>query len=83
MVKIPKKPSNKKRVNLALDPLILGYIDNFADVNGISRSGAISVIVANHRQSNEGLASIIELMQMVKNGADESEIAAKEKEAKE
>lgn len=50
--------SSKVRINLSLDPDVLAYIDSFALKNGIPRSGAISVMVMQYKQSMEGVSAM-------------------------
>lgn len=70
----------KKPVTISLDDEILAFIDEFGKQNGISRSGAISVLATMYRQNTQGLGIIAELMEMVKSGASEEDIREKEKE---
>lgn len=58
---IPKRT----RINLTIDPDVLAYIDDFAKKNGIPRSGAISVMVGQYRQSMEGISALSGMMKMV------------------
>jgi hypothetical protein len=52
----------KKPVYVRMDEDVLDYVDSFAEKNGISRAGAISVIVGLYRQSVEGIDSVKKLV---------------------
>ena len=55
------KDENKRSVTFKMDPEILKYVDDFAKKNGISRAGAISVMVSQYKQSMDGMKMLTEL----------------------
>lgn len=61
-----KEQSERVRVNIYLDRQLVQYVDDFSVKNGISRSGAISVIIAHYKQSMDGMQVIGQLLQEVK-----------------
>ena len=52
---------NKKTITIKMDPSVLEYVDDFAKSNGISRAGAISVMVSQYKQSMDGIKMLTEL----------------------
>jgi len=52
----------KKLVNIRLEEEILKYVDGFAEKTGVSRAGAISVIIAQYKQSMDGMDTLKNLM---------------------
>lgn len=55
---------NKIRTNITIDPDVLAYIDDYAKRTGISRSGAIAVMVSQFKSSMEGIAALTSLAKM-------------------
>ena len=48
----------KNRINISIEDVTLERIDSFAELNGISRSGAISVMVNQCMASVNGLEAL-------------------------
>lgn len=53
MAKVNK--SGKPNINITIDETILQKVEAFAKFNGINRSGAISVLLAQALQANEAI----------------------------
>lgn len=52
----------KKPIYIRLDDELLKYVDEFAEETGITRAGAISVIISQYRKSMNGINSLQRLM---------------------
>jgi hypothetical protein len=57
-----------------MDPEILKYVDEFAKKNGISRAGAISVMVSQYKQSMDGMKMLTELTAAMKKEQDKKQL---------
>lgn len=60
MSKINEQKDIKCRVQVTLDKFVLNSIDEFARLNGISRSGAISVVFTMYLKSYNATPNQIE-----------------------
>lgn len=69
------RDSDKNRVNVYLNEDVLAQIDEFAKKNGISRSGAISVLCIQSIQSNKSIDVIAKFQDLLKQ--EEKKIAEK------
>lgn len=70
----------KKAVMIHMEEEVLKYVDGFADKNGISRSGAISVIVSQYRQSMDGVDAIKQLMVAYQAEQEKKQLPEQERE---
>lgn len=52
----------RKSISIKMDSVLLDYVDEFAKQNGVSRAGAINVIVSQHMHSQNSLKTLNELM---------------------
>lgn len=64
MGKVPQNSENKRRVNLVMDVDVVKTIDEYAEQNGISRSGAISVLCMQMLKSLKATEAMTELKGM-------------------
>lgn len=66
-----KKQENKKSIAMKIDRALLEYVDEYAEKNGISRAGAINIMIGQYRQSVEGLKALNDFVQAYKEGKNE------------
>jgi antitoxin component of RelBE/YafQ-DinJ toxin-antitoxin module len=61
--------TDKIKVNMYIDAEVLRQIDEYAKLNGITRSGAISVLTMQTIQTNKSLNMLAKFQDMI-NGQD-------------
>lgn len=67
----------KKAIQITLDETVLSTIDEFANQNGLSRSGAISVTTMSYINSMNGVQAISGLYAQLKAQEEKGEIGSK------
>lgn len=64
----------KPRITISINKDILQGVDDYANLNGLSRAGAISVLVMNSLNAQRGLERLSELKDTLKQMQDLAEL---------